>query len=271
MCELLSVSTAQAAQLSFSLHTLAARGGVRGGTHDGWGVAFYQGLDVALFREPLAAGDSALVRYLETQGPSTDLGISHIRHATRGSVVFSNTQPFVRELAGRTHSFAHNGTLHHLDGSRVLALDGYHPVGQTDSEYAFCALMARLHALWAGTEPPSLEARMDLLGSFAADMRSLGTANFLYSDGDALFAHAHRRIHDGAEQAEPPGLWLLERHGAPDASSTTHEHGVAIEPDEHRALMIASVALTDEDWRPLPEGTLVAVRKGQLLATRQGM
>ena len=81
MCELLALSTSQPVRLTFSLHTLASRGGEAGTAHDGWGVAFYQGADVALFREPRAAGDSALVRYLETQGPSTNLAISHIRHA----------------------------------------------------------------------------------------------------------------------------------------------------------------------------------------------
>ena len=60
MCELLAMSSARPARLTFSLHTLAARGSAAGGTHDGWGVAFYQGADVALFREPTAAADSAL-------------------------------------------------------------------------------------------------------------------------------------------------------------------------------------------------------------------
>ena len=111
MCELLAMSSSRPAQLTFSLQTLAARGDAAGSTHDGWGVAFYQGKDVALFREPSAAADSALVRFLESQGPATYLAISHIRHATQGTISLANTQPFVRELGGRTHVFAHNGDL----------------------------------------------------------------------------------------------------------------------------------------------------------------
>ncbi|BDT67547.1 putative glutamine amidotransferase YafJ [Comamonadaceae bacterium OS-1] len=274
MCELLAVSTSEPAQLTFSLQTLAARGSARGGVHDGWGVAFYQGVDVALFREPRAAGDSALVRYLETQGPSTTLGISHIRHATRGAVQFANTQPFVRELGGHAHVFAHNGTLVDFQASPAMALGGYRPVGQTDSEHAFCALLARLHTLWAGAaSPPPLEARMALLVAFAADMRALGPANFLYSDGDTLFAHGHRRIHADGEPAEPPGLWLLERVCMSAAPPPAHQDGVAIEADaeEHDALLIASVPLTGEAWRPLAEGALVAVRQGKLLARHDGV
>jgi predicted glutamine amidotransferase len=58
MCELLAVSTSRPARLTFSLKTLASRGAGSGTMHDGWGVAFYQGNDVALFREPFAAAES---------------------------------------------------------------------------------------------------------------------------------------------------------------------------------------------------------------------
>ena len=271
MCELLALSTSLPTQLTFSLHTLASHAGDGGSARDGWGVAFYQGEDVALFREPQAAGDSALVRYLEADGPSTNLAISHIRHATRGAVQLSNTQPFVRELAGRTHVFAHNGDLPGIEDSAVLAIGAHRPVGQTDSERAFCALLARLSTLWDdAANPPSLQARMALLAVFAADLRSLGPANFLYADGDALFAHGHRRMQHGKARPEPPGLWLLQRHCTGAGESPDCDAGVSITQAERTAVLIASVALTDEAWRPLAEGELVAVRAGELLATDSG-
>lgn len=268
MCELLALSSSQPVRLTFSLHTLASHGGEADTAHDGWGVAFYQGEDVALFREPTAASDSALVRYLETQGPSTNLAISHIRHATRGTVQFSNTQPFVRELGGRTHVFAHNGDLPGIEGCAALTLGPYRPVGQTDSEHAFCALLARVRALWLEASPPSLETRLSLLASFAADLRLLGPANFLYADGDALFAHGHRRLQLASGRAEPPGLWALQRHCAPTDPLSESRGGVAIASGERTSLLIASVPLTDEAWRPLAEGELVAVRNGEVLTCR---
>jgi len=98
MYELLAVSNSRATRLTFSLHTLASHGGFDSTTRDGWRVAFYRGEDAALFREPAAAGASALVRFLESNGPSTNLAVSHIRHATQESIRLANTQPFVREL-----------------------------------------------------------------------------------------------------------------------------------------------------------------------------
>lgn len=269
MCELLALSTSQPARLTFSLHTLASRGGLKGTTHDGWGVAFYQGQDVALFREPLAAEGSALVSYLETEGPTTNLAISHIRHATQGTVQFSNTQPFIRELGGRTHVFAHNGDLPGIANSGTLVLDRHRPVGQTDSEFAFCVLMGRLRTLWQEASPPTLDARLLLLGAFADELRALGPANFLYADGDTLFAHGHKRLQKGSTHAQPPGLWMLQRHCAPSDPPPAHQAGVTIAQEERVSLLIASVPLTDEAWQPVAEGELVAVRQGQLLATRR--
>lgn len=267
MCELLAMSSSQPARLTFSLRALAARGSRTGSTHDGWGVAFYQGFDVALFREPAAAADSALVRHLESHGPATALAISHIRHATQGGVMLSNTQPFVRELGGHTHVFAHNGDLPGIFHGGAWALDQHRPVGQTDSEHAFCALLSRLDSLWRGDELPPLEARRAVVAAFAADLRALGPANFLYADGDALFAHGHRRWQPSVGRAEPPGLWHLRRECSAVAADADDSGGVAVASAAQSAVLLASVPLGDEAWHPLAEGELLVTRSGEYVAS----
>jgi predicted glutamine amidotransferase len=268
MCELLALSSSRPVQLTFSLRALAARGSAAGHAGDGWGVAFYQGPDVALFREPAAAAGSALVNHLESQGPPTQLAISHIRHATRGALSLANTQPFVRELGGRSHVFAHNGDLPGLFSRTASAAGGCRPVGQTDSEFAFCDLLSRLGALWQAGDVPPLDARLSVLAALAAEWRAFGPANFLYADGDALFAHGHRRIQRQAGRIEPPGLWLRQRQCvASDAPADAA--GASVAPRGQTVVWLASVPLTDDDdWRPLDEGELVAVRAGVVLATR---
>lgn len=267
MCELLALSSSRPAHLTFLLQTLAARGGATGSAHDGWGVAFYQGQDVALFREPSAAADSALVGFLESLGPATDLAISHIRHATQGTVSLANTQPFVRELGGRTHVFAHNGDLPGIYRSEVLTLGSHRPVGQTDSEHAFCALLARLSLLWKTGSLPPVDTRLSLVAAFAADLRVLGPANFLYADGDALFAHGHRRMQRNTRRAEPPGLWMRQRHCPPDDPAPDQSGGVSIAQAEQAVVWIASVPLTEDAWRPLADGEVLAVRDGEVLGS----
>lgn len=69
----------------------------------------------------------------------------------------------------------------HQPPARIL-ISHIRPVGESDSERAFCALLGRLAALWRGAAP-SVEARLAEVRRFAADLRGLGPANFLYSDG----------------------------------------------------------------------------------------
>lgn len=265
MCELFAMSSLRPARLTFSLETLAAHGSASGRYRDGWGVAFYQGNDVALFREPTAAGDSPLVRHLEAHGPSTTLAISHIRHATRGMVSLANTQPFVRQVMGRIHVFAHNGDLPGVEASGTLVFDRYRPVGTTDSESASCALFERMQSLWSDSPPlPSLAARLAVIAKFAAELRQLGPANFLYADGDTLFAHSHRRLNPATGEIMPPGLYMLSRRCG-DANQSVSAEGVSVAPGFQEVVLVASVPLSAENWQPMVEGGVVAIAAGRVI------
>jgi glutamine amidotransferase len=253
-------------RLTGSLRELGAHGGRTDHHADGWGVALYGDEDVALFREPAAGSDSALMRFLEAEGPCTSSAIAHIRHATRGSIALKNTQPFVRELAGRVHVFAHNGDLSDIGAASALRCVRFKAVGETDSEHAFCALLERLSTVWqpwAGI--PSLDARMSVVSRFAAELRALGPANFLYSDGDVLFAHAHRRMQRDSRRIAPPGLYALSRRcpaQAPDRAPCAR----AQHPGSQETMLLSSVPLTGEAWHPLPEAAVVALSAGRIVA-----
>jgi len=192
----------------------------------------------------------------------SEIVISHIRRATQGEVALRNTQPFARELGGRIHLFAHNGDLHGIGGQRGLPLARYHPIGETDSEHAFCALLSRLGHLWS--EPkvvPPIAARLSLISDFAAEMRLLGPANFVYSDSDALFLHGHRRRHPDDGVIRPPGLHVLCRSCAAGGGSLEVD-GLKIDASKLHVVLAASVPLTDEPWIALGNGETVVLRRG---------
>ena len=267
MCELFAMCSLQPARLTLSLEALAAHGAAGGRYRDGWGVAFYQGNDVALFREPTAAGDSPLVKFLESHGPASTLTIAHIRHATRGPVSLANTQPFVRQLMGRMHVFAHNGDLPGIEDSRTLVFDHYRPVGTTDSEIAGCALFERIRALWAASPTlPSVDERLAVIARFAADLRQFGPANFLYADGDTLFVHSHRRLNPATGEIKPPGLFLLARRCA-DTDLPMSVNGVTVAGGFQELVLVASVPLSAENWQPLAEGDVVAISAGRVVGS----
>ncbi len=264
MCELFAMSSSEPATVSYSLEEFSRHGGLTGPHKDGWGIAYYAQGDVRLVKEPLPAHDSACLRFIQDRPFHSSLVVSHIRKATQGAHTLPNCQPFMRELGGAMHVFAHNGDLDNVRLRARFALGFHRPLGETDSEYAFCALLGRLQALWLDSQGvPPFEARRAVVERFAAELREFGPANFLYADGDALFAHGHRRTQDD-HSIRPPGLHVLCRRCARDAAAPNIE-GVEIRPrnGEQQVVLFASVPLTREaGWRALGEGELVAVRGG---------
>jgi glutamine amidotransferase len=267
VCELLALASRFPTTVRFSLERFARHGGLEGPHKDGWGIAFYADGDVRLLKEPAPAADSACVRFIEEHPFAASIVVSHIRKATRGVVAMRNCQPFARELGGTMHVFAHNGD---LDPERLrsrLAARSYRPVGDTDSEYAFCALLEQLRVPWLRGGVPPLEERLDAVAAFAEALRPLGPANFIYADGDAVFCHGHRRFH--ADGIHPPGLHVLCRTCAAGTDSPAIE-GLAIASAAEQAVVLAaSVPLTGEPgWRALAEGEVLAIRGGRIAATR---
>src|SRR5262249_55402021 len=141
MCELLGMDCNVPTDIVFSFSGLALRGGLKGPHADGWGLALYEKHAARVFLEPAAAARSPLAKYVRENPIKTLLAIAHVRKGTRGRVSLRNTHPFVRELWGRHFVFAHNGTVR---GARRNRLGRFHPIGETDSEHAFCALLGRL-------------------------------------------------------------------------------------------------------------------------------
>jgi glutamine amidotransferase len=266
MCELFGMSSDREATTRLSLMKLAEHGGLSGPHKDGWGVAYYEGPDVRLIKEAETAAGSDWVRFLEEHDLRSPMVIAHIRRATTGDRSYRNTQPFARELGGRMHLFAHNGWLSGIAGLPEFRPSRFHPVGETDSEQAFCVLLDRMAEVW--TRPgdiPSLGERLAVVSSFAQALRPLGPANFLYSDGDALFAHGHRRKQGASAKVAPPGLVLLQRWCRKGDRGFVTD-GVAVDGADQRITLLASVPLSNEPWLPLGEGEVVAVSGGQLAA-----
>lgn len=264
MCELFEMSSRAAATLQLSLEEFSRHGGLSGPHKDGWGIAWYDEREVRLVKEARPAADSACVRFIQGNPFTTTLAISHVRKATQGAVALRNCQPFVREMGGQWHAFAHNGDLAGIEAAMPLAAGPFRPVGETDSERALCVLLERLRPLWSGVGRPGLRARREVVERFAAQLRGLGPANFLYCDGDALFAHADRRHQDDGT-VRPPGLWRLQRACAAGGELATEGLHIEAHGAEQQVVLFASVPLTRESWVPLPRGEVVVASGGRLV------
>lgn len=259
------MSSARPAALTMSLDAFSQRGGGNAPHADGWGIAYYDDGDVRRIRDTEAAAGNHWVGCLREHGLRSRLVIAHVRKATLGEKILPNTQPFARELGGRVHVFAHNGHVPAVRESPTFALNSRRPIGNTDSEWAFCNLLHRMEPLWAGGELPSVRQRADVVLQFAEDLRACGIANFLYADGELVFLHGHRRPLDGGKRSEPPGLCFLERTCGCGEEAVQGGGVQVASPCEQRVLIAATAPLTGEAWSPLAEGEVAVFRNGELL------
>jgi glutamine amidotransferase len=95
----------------------------------------------------------------------------------------------------------------------------------------------------------------------------MGIANFLYTDGELLIVHSHKR-HQNDGSIRPPGLHFLCRRCTQESSVGIEAKGLSVSSEnrEQSVVLVASVPLTSEDWEPLETGEILTVAAGQILS-----
>ena len=141
MCELFGVSSIRTIHLNGLLEEFFSHG--REHPH-GWGMAFFNAYGVALEKEPSPSFKSLYLKHRLTVPIDTAAFIAHIRLATKGSLEYQNTHPFVRkDKTGRTWTLAHNGTIFDCD---ILNKYVRSQSGSTDSERILMYIVDRINA-----------------------------------------------------------------------------------------------------------------------------
>jgi glutamine amidotransferase len=177
--------------------------------------------------------------------------IAHIRKATKGDVALENTHPFVRELWGRYWIFAHNGT---LDDFTPPTGDFFRPVGDTDSERAFCYMLEALRARFPKEQPP-MEEVAAVIGGLTRELASKGRFNYLLSNGEYLIAHCADKLCYILRHAPFAQAHLIDQDVTVDFSALTR-------PND-KVAVIATAPLTDnEQWTDMRSGELLVFRHG---------
>lgn len=246
MCQLLGMNCNVPTDIQFSFSGFRRRGGLTDSHADGWGIAFFEGAGYRLIVDSAAAIDSTMAEYLTRAPIRARNVIAHIRKATRGPVRLENTHPFVRELWGRYWAFAHNGDLEGYAPTEPETL-GYHPVGSTDSEKAFCSMLSALRETFPGMPPLSLLA--ERLEELNQDIARHGPFHYLLSNGDFLLAHSTDQLAYVVREAPFGSAHLVDEDVSVDFRSLT--------TPEDRVAVIATTPLTDDEtWAPLPRGVL---------------
>jgi len=252
MCQLLGMSCNVPTDICFSFSGFAARGGGTDVHADGWGIAFFEGRGCRTFHDALPARTSPVAELVRRHPIRSTSVVAHIRKATTGQVALENCHPFRRELWGRHWAFAHNG---HLEALPAPGTSFFQPVGETDSEAAFCVLLEELRARFPSARPP-LPALRAALQELAERLGRHGPFNFLLSDGEHLFARCATRLSYLVRQAPFGQAHLVDEDVSIDFAACTGP--------KDRVAVIATDPLTrDEAWTPLAPGELLVFRDGE--------
>lgn len=252
MCQLLGMNCATPTDVTFSFTGFALRGGGTDHHGDGFGIAFFEDKACRLLIDNQPAATSPIAELIKSYPIKSKNVIAHIRKATQGVVRLENCHPFMRELWGRHWIFAHNGDL--LDYDPFLS-GVYQPVGNTDSERAFCAILQSLRKRFPGSQPP-LDELFHTLEEITRDGSRHGVFNYLLSNGQALFAHCSTNLYYIVRQWPFSTARLIDCDVEVDFSQTNHAGD--------RVSVIATQPLTkNEEWTRLAEGELVMFADGQ--------
>ncbi|MFL5305835.1 MAG: class II glutamine amidotransferase [Polyangia bacterium] len=261
MCELLGIDSSRPIDIAFSFSGFLQRGGRTGPHADGWGVSLYQHHVARTFREEHPAYRSPLARFLHDNPIETPLAVAHIRKKTLGEPRLENTHPFVRAFRGRHLVFAHNGTLPHVR-ERPLAYE--FPLGDTDSEHAFCWLLERLRELHPDGLPDDAEQAGATIFRLLNDLGSDGILNCLLADGRFLFARCGDHLSHIVRQP-PLGVVTL-------ADEEVEVNLANVMRGDGSVAVVATHPLTRaEPWVAGTPGTLWVFRAGALVKSFPGL
>lgn len=251
MCQLLGLNARKPVRLDFSLAGFLRRGGETDEHADGWGAAFFgdNGCRLLIDEEPSAR--SLLARLVQRNPTPARNAIVHIRKATQGAVQVNNCHPFLRWLWGREWAFAHNGN---LERAGLPMPRRYRPLGETDSELAFCIILDAMRERFGETEPDRIEFML-ALDEIGEELGRHGSFNFMLSDGHLLFARCATQLHY-VQRAFPFGRARL-LDCPHEIEFGAHNH------DDDRMVLVATRPLTDEAWQAIPQGRLMAFAEGE--------
>ncbi|HEV3267051.1 MAG TPA: class II glutamine amidotransferase [Acidimicrobiales bacterium] len=199
---------------------------------DGWGVAWFDGSEIRVQKEPVPAHTSEQYRSLADQ--PFDAALVHYRWATQSlEVELGNTHPFRVE----TVAFAHNGSVtppNSLDGlideSLSVGLEG-----TTDSERYFRAVLS-------ASRGTTLEEGLRRTIAAIAGSLSYSSLNVLLLTPEALYAACFYSDATISPDLPPDyyDMFYVEREGSVIVASSGWDHG---------------------DWTPLANGSLLRVER----------
>lgn len=250
MCQLLGMNCNTPTDIVFSFEGFRRRAGLTDCHSDGFGIAFFEGKGVRIFRDNQAASSSPIGDCVKQYKIKSLNVIAHIRKATQGDVSIENTHPFIREIWGENWVFAHNGNLKELPD---MSNNFCQPIGSTDSEAAFCYIAEYLKNRFR--RKPNEEEIFSAVQEITNELSKLGTFNFILSNGEWMIAHCSTNLHYLTRKAPFGTAHRIDDDGVIDFNDYAKEGD--------KVIIITTFPLTkDEVWTKMEHGGFVFFKDG---------
>ncbi len=250
MCRLFGLMTSGEVDLEMSLVEAPDHFRALGQNNpDGWGLGFFEEDAPRVLKRNLPPQGELTPEQAQASARSRQF-LAHVRRSTRAPRALHNCHPFTHD----GWMFAHNGALYPLLEKWVRSRVGAVKYeGHTESEALFRWLLKNIEK--AGGMEAGIRAAVEPL---VADGQ-FSSLNFLLARAGALYAFRY-----ATRSAEYFSLYYLDRApggeleaASKDVFSRLSSRGLA----QHRAVLVASEALTAEGWKPLGMGELLCVRE----------
>ncbi|TFG34048.1 class II glutamine amidotransferase [Candidatus Thorarchaeota archaeon] len=265
MCDLLGLTFTTNITANISLNLFQEHGMKN---PDGWGLAYYQDKRLQVIKEVKASNQSSLYDFVENSIYSKTI-ISHVRRSTRGLPSYLNTHPFYRRLVVNDipyeYAFAHNGTLTDFSNPKSAPIT---PIGETDSEQAFCYILNDL------SSQIGFHWDLDGFNHLEYVLRDINdgqnTINCIFSDGEHLFCYSDENDYNN-------GLRYVKREypfGKIELVGQEYKLGSIDISNREREVsrnfplsgfIISTKILTNEHWTEFSGGELIVFKEGRIV------
>ncbi|CAN0025782.1 unnamed protein product [Ascophyllum nodosum] len=273
MCQLMGMQANTPTDFSFSFRGFRERGGRTGHHVDGWGLAFFQGRGFRLFCDSLPSALSPVANLICAYPIKSRTVIAHVRMATQGEVRMENVHPFTRELWGSYWIFAHNGDVPSAKNAATNGLYAtkskqYIPVGDTDSEKAFCYFLNQLLDAFPDGRPNMADVYVELERIWKRLCRDSGVIfNFLLGqNGETLFAGCWPGARPGSKTWNTLYYTIRE---FPFSTCQLVDDDCEVDfttvtsPNDRVSVIASSPLTTNEIWYEMARGDFLAFHGGQ--------
>ena len=259
MSDIIAINTDGLSSPSIKFKLLPERQGLN---QFGWGLAWYPNdKPASVVKKDPVAGDTqvAMSSLTDWSNYRSTLFLGKIKGANKG-YTHHETQPFSRSFAGRDWLFVHHGDLDKEALSQLYShKSGFlEPIGKTDSEMAFCYLLAMVHKHGARK---LLDVPLKTILGWFEKLDALGTATMILSDGvTVVYFH-------GINAAK--ALYYY-RQQPPNETTNFSADSVDldfIDPrDAYRTTLIFTTAhFSPGKWHAMVPGQLIVARRGVIV------